>query len=273
MLAIQIGILGAGRMATALARGLVEANVVAAKNIRASDPVAAAREAFERDVPGVQVGEDNRSAVESADVVLLAVKPQQMAEVLAGVRDIVPAKALMVSIAAGITLERLAASLPPGQRIIRVMPNTPCLVGLGASCFSLGTHANESDAEIVSKLLSAVGMAFEVPELQLDAVTGLSGSGPAFVYSMIEALTEGGVKAGLPAALAAELAARTALGAAQMVVQTGEEPSVLRDRVTSPGGTTQAGLATLRENNFHEAVVQAVVAATNRSAELGRSAK
>jgi pyrroline-5-carboxylate reductase len=153
------------------------------------------------------------------------------------------------------------------------MPNTPCLIGRGVSCFSLGPHASRDDAENVASLLSAVGAAFEVPESQLDAVTGLSGSGPAFVYSMIEALTEGGIAAGLPTALAAELSARTAAGAAEMVLQTGETPAVLRERVTSPGGTTQAGLAVLKDQGFQTAVVEAVAAATRRSAELGRATK
>jgi pyrroline-5-carboxylate reductase len=271
MLAIQIGFIGAGRMATALARGFIQANVVNAAAIRASDPVPAARDAFAREVPGVKVLDDNRAVVDGADVVLLAVKPQQMDNVLAGLRNSMPPDALVVSIAAGITLGRLSSLLPSGQRVVRVMPNTPCLIGRGASCFSLGEHAQKRDAEIVATLFSAVGAAFEVPEPQLDAVTGLSGSGPAFVYTMIEALARGGVEGGLPPELAAELAARTAVGAAEMVLQTGETPAVLRDRVTSPGGTTQAGSSVLKERGFDEAVIAAVVAATNRSKELGRA--
>lgn len=273
MLAIQIGMIGAGRMATALARGFLEANVLRAEAIRASDPAGAPREAFAREVPAARVSDDNVATVVGADVVILAVKPQQMSDVLAGVRDAMPRNALVVSIAAGITIEQLADALPAGQRIVRVMPNTPCLIGRGVSCFSLGAHASKDDAETVSTLLSAVGASFEVPESQLDAVTGLSGSGPAFVYSMIEALTVGGAAAGLPAELAAELAARTAAGAAEMVLQTGETPAVLRDRVTSPGGTTQAGLAVLKEKQFEDAVAAAVAAATRRSAELGRASK
>jgi pyrroline-5-carboxylate reductase len=263
--------IGAGRMATALARGFIEARVVAADKIAASDPVAAAREAFAREVAGVKVGDENASVVKAADVLILAVKPQTMDAVLAEIQSAIAPDTLVVSIAAGITLDRLAANLPDRQRVIRVMPNTPCLIGRGASCFSLGPHATRADAETVSALLTAVGAAFEVPESQLDAVTGLSGSGPAFVYSMIEALTDGGVSAGLPAKLAAELAARTAAGAAEMVLQTGETPAVLRDRVTSPGGTTMAGLAVLKEQKFQDAVAAAVDAATRRSAELGRS--
>jgi pyrroline-5-carboxylate reductase len=274
MLAIQIGLVGAGRMATALARGFIDADVVSADSILASDPSEAARNAFARETRQiVDVCDDNATVVKNADVVLLAVKPQQMMDVLAGIHDAIGSKALVVSIAAGITLERLASGLPPGQRIVRVMPNTPCLIGRGASCFSLGPHAARSDAETVHALFSAVGAAFEVPETLLDAVTGLSGSGPAFVYSMIEALAEGGAAAGLPPKLAAELAAHTAAGAAGMVLETGEAPAELRDRVTSPGGTTQAGLAVLAERGFRDAIVEAVAGAARRSAELGRSSK
>jgi pyrroline-5-carboxylate reductase len=150
------------------------------------------------------------------------------------------------------------------------MPNTPCLIGKGASGFSLGRHATKSDGELVASLLSAVGAAFEVPENLLDAVTGLSGSGPAFVYSMIEALALGGTSAGLPPQLAAELAARTVAGAAEMVIQTGETPAVLRERVRSPGGTTVAGLAVLDERGFSDAVADAVTTAARRSIELGK---
>jgi pyrroline-5-carboxylate reductase len=273
MLAIRIGLMGAGRMATALARGLVQAEMVPAIAIAASDPSDEARQAFAREVSGAKVAADNVANVAQADVVFLAVKPQQIGDALAALRETLRADALIVSIAAGVTLNRIADALPVGQRIVRVMPNTPCLIGQGASGFSLGEHATRGDGQLVAKLLSAVGAAFEVPEELLDAVTGLSGSGPAFVYSMIEALTEGGAAAGLPAGLAAELAARTAAGAAEMVLQTGETPAVLRERVTSPGGTTVAGLAVLTERGFKDAVVEAVQAAARRSAELGRVSK
>jgi pyrroline-5-carboxylate reductase len=270
MLATKIGLMGAGRMATALARGFVKAGVVPAKSILASDPSAEARAAFSEAVPGALVAADNTKRVAHADVIFLAVKPQQMCDALDELRDAVRRDALVVSIAAGVTLQRLAALLPKGQRIVRVMPNTPCLIGQGASAFSLGEHATPEDSQLVNTLLSAVGAAFEVPETSLDAVTGLSGSGPAFVYSMIEALAAGGSAAGLPPELAAELAARTAAGAAAMVLETGEKPSVLRERVTSRGGTTVAGLAVLGERGFMKAVADAVVAAAKRSVELGK---
>jgi len=270
MLAKIIGMIGAGRMATALARGFVRAQLVDASSLIASDPSADARAAFDREVPGAQVVDDNAEVVSTADVILLAVKPQQMTAVLAAIRDAIRAEALVVSIAAGVTLARLADGLPRGQRIIRVMPNTPCLVGRGASAYSLGRNATADDGRLVAQLLFAVGVAYEVAEDQLDAVTGLSGSGPAFVYTMIEQLQEGGVRVGLPAELAAELAVRTVAGAAEMVLVTGEPPAELRDRVTSPGGTTLAGLKALEDGGFHAAVIGAVEAATRRSAELGR---
>jgi pyrroline-5-carboxylate reductase len=249
----------------------VRAEIAAPTAILASDPSEAARDAFLREIPGAAIGEDNAAVAGAANVVILAVKPQQMADALSEMISALQRDALIVSIAAGVTLDRMAAGLPAGQRIVRVMPNTPCLIGRGASAYSLGQHANAGDGQLVAKLLSSVGAAYELPETLLDAVTGLSGSGPAFVYSMIEALSEGGAAAGLPPELAAELATRTVAGAAEMVLQTGESPAVLRDRVTSPGGTTQAGLAVLAERGFREAVIEAVKAATQRSAELGRS--
>ena len=257
-------------MATACSRGFVQADLVSPKSIIASDPSAEARDAFGRAVPGATVTADNRQVVERAEVVLLAVKPQKMSEALASIRDFVRNDALVLSIAAGITLEKLSAGLPAGQRIIRIMPNTPCLIARGASAYSLGRHATEADGHLVARLMSAVSATFEVPEKQLDVVTGLSGSGPAFVYTMIEALTAGGVAEGMPAVLAAELAARTVGGAAEMVLQTGQTPDALRSQVTSPGGTTLAGLAVLKERGFSEAVTAAVEAATRRSIELGQ---
>jgi pyrroline-5-carboxylate reductase len=259
-------------MATALARGFVRSGLFAPSSIVASDPLELARATFESEVPGSTVVERNHAVVDQADVVLLAVKPQKMSEVLADIENVLPPAALVVSIAAGVPLARLAAELPPRQRVIRVMPNTPCLIGQGSSAYSRGEFATAIDAELVARLLSAVGATFEVQEQMLDAVTGLSGSGPAFVYSMIEALAAGGTAAGLPAELAGELAARTAAGAAQMVLVTGLSPAALREQVTSPGGTTLAGLAVLSEHGFADAVSGAVSAASRRSAELGQSA-
>lgn len=271
MLAIKIGLVGAGRMTTALARGFIAARLVPPNALLASDPVAATREAFEREAPGTTVLAANGPEFRACDVVFLAVKPQTMKQALAEVQEHLRGDALVVSIAAGVTIDRLAAQLAPAQRIVRVMPNTPCLIGKGASGYSLGPTATAEDGKLVAQLLSAVGVAYEVPEAQLDAVTGLSGSGPAYIYTLIEQLAEGGRNVGLAPELAAALAVQTAIGAAEMVLATGETPAVLRDRVTSPGGTTLAGLKALEENGFGRAIVAAVEAATARSIELGKS--
>ncbi len=271
MLAIRIGLIGAGRMATALGRGFVAAKLIPPSALVASDPLEETRAAFAQAVPGAKVVVENGPEFSGCDVVILAVKPQMMKTALEQVRGVVRSDALVVSIAAGVTLERLAAGLPAGQRIVRVMPNTPCLIGRGASAYAPGPTATADDGKLVAQLLSAVGVAFPVAESQLDAVTGLSGSGPAFVYTMIELLAQGGREVGLPAELADTLAAHTAAGAAEMVLATGETPAVLRGHVTSPGGTTLAGLKALEENGFDRAVLAAVRAATARSVELGKS--
>ena len=265
-----IGFIGSGRMATALARGCVESGLINAHQVLAADPSPDSRRAFANDVPDVAVFDTNEQILARADVVILAVKPQVMAAVLAEIKPLVSERHLFVSIAAGVPIARLAAGLPSGTRLVRVMPNTPCLVGLGASCFSRGATATESDAEHVRQILASVGQAFEVDEELLDAVTGLSGSGPAFIYRVIELLAEGGAAMGLPAELALQLAAQTARGAAEMVLTTGRSPAELREQVTSPGGTTLAGLNKLEELKGAESFREAVIAATKRSQELGR---
>ena len=263
-----IGFIGAGRMAQALARGFVEAGLVAAASIRASDPFEGAREAFAELVPGSQTSDNNAGVVKS-DVIFLAVKPQQMESVLGEISEQIDASQLVVSIAAGVRLSKLAAGLGEACRLVRVMPNTPCLVGQSASAYCLGGEATPEDGQLVSQLLSAVGVAFELPEEQLDAVTGLSGSGPAFVCVMIEALTEGGVKMGLSEEVASALAVATIRGTGALIQESGDSPVTVRERVSSPGGTTLAGLAALEEHKMRSAVIAAVDAATRRSVELG----
>ncbi len=266
----RIGFLGAGRMATALARAWSRSGRVAAADVLASDPLPAAREAFTRET-GCRATADNRAVAQHADALVLAVKPQTMAAVLGDVRDVVQARGpLVVSIAAGVTLAQLADALGSSTRLIRVMPNTPCLVGASASGFTPGEHATAADVSLVQGLLDDAGKAFRVPEALLDAVTGLSGSGPAFVYLMIEALSDGGVRVGLPRDVATALAAQTVLGAAKMVLETGEHPGTLKDAVASPGGTTIAGLHELERAGVRGALMNAVEAATRRATELGR---
>jgi pyrroline-5-carboxylate reductase len=264
----RIGFLGAGQMATALAKGFVAAGLLKAGDIVAFDPVAAAAQSFQAAISGAKLAANNVDVVSAAEIIFLAVKPQHMADVMQPIKGAAAQGKLFVSIAAGITLAKLAAGLST-ERVVRVMPNTPCLVGKGASAFARGAGATAADGERVKQLLSAVGLAFELDEKLLDAVTGLSGSGPAFVYVMIEALSDGGVRTGLPRTIATQLAAQTVLGAAQMVLG-GEHPAVLKDRVASPGGTTIAGLQVLEDWGLRAALIAAVEAATERSKELGR---
>lgn len=257
-------------MATALAKGCTGSGLIAEDRLLASDPWEAAREQFSATLPTARVTDDNCQVLASADVVVLAVKPQKMSEVLTRVTSLVTPRHLLVSIAAGIPLIKLANGLPPGTRLIRVMPNTPCLIARGTSCYSRGPTATKKDGILVRKLLESVGSAWEVEEQQLDAVTGLSGSGPAFVYSLIESLSQGGQEMGLPAELALQLAAQTVRGAAEMVLATKLEPAALRDQVTSPGGTTLAGLEALAKLGGPSAFQAAVEAATQRSIQLGQ---
>ena len=266
-----LGFIGAGRMATALARGCVRSGLVGGDQVLAADPTPVALKNFSEQTGVDKLASENAEVLVTAQIVVLAVKPQVMPQVLDAIAEHVSEQHLLVSIAAGVTLDTLAARLPAGTRLVRVMPNTPCLVGLGASCFARGASASEDDAARVQRILESVGRAFEVDEKLLDAVTGLSGSGPAFLYRVIEAMAAGGEAGGLPAKLALELAAQTARGAAEMVLSTGQTPAELREQVTSPGGTTVAGLEVLEKLSGPEAFQAAVEAATDRSIELGRS--
>jgi pyrroline-5-carboxylate reductase len=265
-----VGFVGAGQMARALASGFVRAELVVADAVVAYDPVKDAGQQFADLIAGARVLDDNAAVAREADVVFLAVKPQSIAAVMVELAAHATEDTLFVSIIAGTPLSVLCAGLKT-ERIVRVMPNTPCLVGCGAAAYALGAGASEADGELVGRLLAAVGVAFPLSESMLDAVTGLSGSGPAYVYTMIEALSDGGVRAGLPREQATTLATQTVLGAAQMVLSTGEHPGVLKDRVTSPGGTTIAGLQVLERHGLRAALIDAVEAATQRSRELGQS--
>jgi len=266
---LTIGFLGAGKMALALARGFIKAELVGPKDMAAADPVAAARKHFADEI-GVTATESNADVAKTANILILAVKPDQCSGVLAGLRGRFTSNHLLISIAAGVTLAKLEGALPPGARVIRVMPNTPALVGMGASAFALGTSATPDDGELAKRLLSAVGIAFPVKESLLDAVTGLSGSGPAYVFQFIEALSDGGVAAGLPRDLATKLSAQTVSGAAKMVLETGQHPGALKDQVTSPGGTTIEGLHELEKGRMRAIVMSAVRAATEKSKKLGQ---
>jgi len=256
-------------MATALARGFCRTGLVSPGDILASDAVEAAAAAFAKEV-GTRTTAFNPDVMRFAQAVVLAVKPDQVGGVLAEIKPLFTEKHLLISIAAGIPLGRLEDSLPEGSRVIRVMPNTPALVGASASAFALGRYATPVDAQIAQNLLASVGLAMQVKEGLLDAVTGLSGSGPAYAYAIIEALSDGGVAAGLPRETATRLAAQTLLGAAKMVLDTGMHPGVLKDAVTSPGGTTIEGLYELEKGGLRGVLMSAVRAAVDKSRRLGQ---
>lgn len=267
---LKIGFLGAGKMATALARGFLNAKLVKANQLVAADPFDAARKHFAAETGAKTVG-SNLEAARAATVLILATKPDQVTTALTEISSVVTKKHFVISIAAGVTLAKLEAALPVGARVIRVMPNTPALVGAGASGFALGKNATAANGELAKKLLSAVGIAMQVKEALLDAVTGLSGSGPAYVYQFIEALSDGGVAAGLPRDIATKLAAQTVLGGAKMVLETGIHPGALKDQVTSPGGTTIEGLHELEKGKLRATVMSAVRSATEKSKKLGQN--
>jgi pyrroline-5-carboxylate reductase len=265
-----IGFLGAGKMATALAKGFLRAGLVKSSNLFASDVAKGALDAFSAETQAT-VSTTNTATVTAADILFLAVKPDQVADVLQQLKPTLdPSRHLLISIAAGVSLARLEAAAP-GQRFIRVMPNTPALVGASASAFSAGSLATAADTTLARKLLSSVGIAFEVKEKLLDAVTGLSGSGPAYAFMMIEALADGGVAAGLPRTIAQQLAAQTLLGAARMVLETGEHPGALKDAVCSPGGTTIEAVHELEKGGLRAALITAVRASAEKSKKLGQS--
>ena len=240
---MQVGFLGAGMMASALMGGLIDKKVVdQPSQISCSDVWEPAREAAA--AKGYAATESNAEVCKHAtDAIILAVKPNIVSSVCADVSN-AGGDAVIISIAAGVKLSVLEAAMP-GRRVVRVMPNTPCLVGEAASGFALGSLANDKDREIVKSIFGSVGLALEVKEELLDAVTGVSGSGPAYVFQFIEALSDGGVRAGLPRNIATQLAAQTVKGAAEMVLSTGKHPGLLKDGVTSPGGTTIAGVEAL----------------------------
>jgi pyrroline-5-carboxylate reductase len=265
----RVGFLGAGKMATALARGLCRAGFTDPDHVLASDPVPEILARFV-DETGCRAAHSNLDVVRHASVLVVAVKPQHVHAVLAEAAASVTSGHLVVSIAAGVPLQAMASSLGADRRLVRVMPNTPCLVGASASGFCVGGSATAEDARLVETMFSSVGVAISLSEPLLDAVTGLSGSGPAFVCLVIEALADGGVKAGLPRDVAQILAAQTVMGTARMVLETGQHPAVLKDAVASPGGTTIAGLHELERGGLRGCLMNAVEAAAQRSRVLGQ---
>lgn len=265
---IRIALLGGGRMGEALVAGLLDAGFEA-DSIAVAEIDPGRRHVIETQYPDVRVVPSPTRAVPDADVVLVALKPQQVSEALVGSAAALGEQTLVLSIAAGVTIAELETAAP-GRPVIRAMPNTPALVRRGASAIAAGTHAGETDLELAERLLGAVGIVVRVPEKLLDAVTGLSGSGPAYVFLLAEALIEGGVLNGIPRDVATTLVNQTILGAGVLLAESDDGAEALRAAVTSPGGTTAAGLRALEHGSFRGVILEAVTAATERSRELGR---
>ena len=262
----RIAFLGGGNMAEAIIKGLLRAD--------ADVPLMVAEISAERRIhlaktyPSIRIVEHSAEAVAWGEVVILAIKPQQAASVLSTLGQSSGSDKLIVSIMAGVRSAFIEETLGTGSRVVRVMPNTPALVGAGATAISAGLNASVKDLDFVESIFARTGMVVRVDEKQMDAVTGLSGSGPAYVFTFIEALSDAGVKNGLTREISAKLALQTVLGAACMLAETGEHPAKLRDQVTSPGGTTIAGLHVLENGRFRGTIMDAVDAAAQRSKEL-----
>lgn len=267
-----IGFLGAGNMAEALIRGLVRGGKLPADHIGASGP---RRERLDQlgQTYGIRATTDNLELVAHSRLVVLSVKPQIVDRVLLQVGKHLAENTLVVSVAAGVTTEAIEERLPRSTRVVRAMPNTPALVGAGATAVSPGAHATDEDVARAKMIFDAVGITVVLEESQLDAVTGLSGSGPAYIFLILEALADAGVKVGLSRRNAQLLAAQTVMGSAKLLIDTDEHPGKLKDMVTSPGGTAIAGLHTLEQGGLRTTLINAVESATNRSRELGKRGK
>ncbi len=267
---MKLGIIGCGKMGTALVGGAVRSGVIDPADVAGFDPFPEALDSFTR-ATGAGAAGSLEALVADSERLLLCVRPQDVPTALDVIDRATVDPVSLISIAAGITIAALERGLPTGSRVIRVMPNTPALVDKGAAAYCSGPHATEEDIAFARRLLESVGLAMEIDESLMDTVTGLSGSGPAFVFLMIEAMADGGVNCGLTRAQSLQLAAQTVLGAAAMVLETGEHPAILRDRVASPGGTTIAGLAELERRGLRAALIYAVDVAARRSAKLGKA--
>ena len=255
-------------MAEALVRGLVASALYAPADIALFSPSQTRARAL-ADATGARFAASSSRAIQDADAIVLAMKPHQLEAALEPLRAVISPDQLVISVAAGVSTARLEACFDGEIPVVRAMPNTPALVGMAATAICGGRHVSAANLVTAQGIFAAVGVCVQTDEKVFDGVTGLSGSGPAYVFNFIEALADGGVRAGLSRAVALQLAAQTVLGAAQMVLETGEHPGVLKDRVASPGGTTIAGLHALERGGFRGIVMDAVMAASERSKELG----
>jgi pyrroline-5-carboxylate reductase len=265
----KISFIGGGKMGSALIKGILARNLMAPGKVTVADVVEEQLEGL-RKTYGVLATKDNKKAVRDADIIILAIKPQNMAEVLEGISGILDKSKLIISIAAGISTGFIEECLKKGVRVMRVMPNTPALIGEGAAAIARGSYATDEDFAITRHIFEAVGIVVAVKEELMDAVTGLSGSGPAYAFVIIDALADAGVNMGLARDVALKLAAQTLLGAAKLCLKGDKHPAELRDMVTSPGGTTIAGLQAMEEGKLRATMMAAVQAATLRAKELGR---
>ena len=265
----KIAVIGGGKMGEVLASGIISGKLLPAWDVTVTDIVPARLDHL-KSQHKVQVTGDNKKAVKDANIVILAVKPQNMSEVLKELSPAIDKDKLVISIAAGITIGFIQEHLKKGTRIVRVMPNTPALIREGAAALAPGEHATEEDMQTARSIFDAVGLTVMVKEDLMDVVTGLSGSGPAYVFIIIDALSDAGVLMGLPRDIATKLAAQTLVGAAKLYLVTGKHPGELRDMVTSPGGTTIAGIKEMEQRGLRGALMAAVEAATLRSKELGK---
>jgi len=271
----KIGFIGGGNMAEAMIKGLLSASFIEAKNVFVSEPSEAKRDTLHAEYK-IKVSADNRELVKKCDIIILAVKPQIVQKVLRDIASLVGRDKLVISIAAGVPIAIMDDVLRGGKNkkfsIVRTMPNTPALVQEGVTAIASGEHVRKIDVKIAHRIFEAVGRTVDVEENQLDAVTGLSGSGPAYIFMLIEALSDAGVKMGLSREVANTLTIQTVLGSAKLARESGKHPGELKDMVTSPAGTTISGLHALEEGSFHTTLMNAVEDATLRSRELGQIA-
>jgi pyrroline-5-carboxylate reductase len=268
----QIGFIGAGNMAEALIRGLVRGGHIPGGRVLASAPRRPRLDEL-RAAYDIHVTTDNREVAAASEILVLSVKPQILTKVLREIADQVRPGALAISIAAGVSTEAIETALGETVRVVRAMPNVPATVGAGATAIAAGSRADEADLDTARAIFDAVGITVALDEVHLDAVTGLSGSGPAYIFLIIEALADAGVKVGLSRRDAQRLAAQTVMGSAKLLLDTDEHPGRLKDMVTSPGGTAIAGLHTLEEGGLRTTLINAVETATKRARELGRGSK
>lgn len=266
-----IAVLGAGNIGRALIGGLINGGYIGANQIYATRRRQDALDRLAKQYPGMHTGTDNAVAAEGATVIVLSVKPANVARIILEIRDHVQEDTLIISVLAGLTTDSIREAFGKEHLpVVRTMPNTPMLVRMGATAITPGVNATEEHLALVSRMFEAVGTVERVPEYLMDAVTGLSGSGPAYVYTLIEALTDAGVKQGLPRPTAFKLSTQTVLGAAHLVANTEKHPAILRDEVTTPGGTAIAAIAELEKHGMRTMFINAVATATGRSRELSR---